>query len=335
LDDTWRALPNAGLDLKYGLSGTLTLDVALNPDFGQAEVDAAFLNLGPFEFFLPEKRQFFLESRDIFRSGFDLFYSRRIGAAPSPGDVPETFKEVNGVEERGTLTALDPVTRIGAAGRVTGEVAPGWILGVLTATTLPTSGEVSFSDGSTKKVQATPTTQWSTARVRRQFDSQSYLGMIATHVAPTRGDDHSFTAGVDYRLRFRERWTQTGQVIVTRRREKTGMGAKSRIAHSSPRTLVHAEFELLTPNADFNRLGYMQFADYAATEVGGHLFNAQPIGRSIRRLEAQAHANFRVDFSGRVTKKMVNTDWTLETLGLWRITAVVGGHFPELDPYET
>ena len=41
LDQSWRALPNAGFDLKYGITGDLTLDVAVNPDFGQAEVDAA------------------------------------------------------------------------------------------------------------------------------------------------------------------------------------------------------------------------------------------------------------------------------------------------------
>ncbi len=335
LDDTWRALPNAGLDLKYGLSGTLTLDVAINPDFGQAEVDAAFLNLGPFEVFLPEKRQFFLESRDIFSSSFNLFYSRRVGAAPTPGDVAPTTRTVSGAEEQGSLASLDPVTRIGGAARVTGEVAPGWILGVLTATTIPTSAEVSFSDGHTTTVRATPTTQWSAVRLRRQFDSQSYLGMIATHVAPTRGDDHSLVGGLDYRIRFRERWTQSGQVIATRRRDKTGMGATSRISHTSPRTRIHAGVEMLTPNADFNRLGYMRFADYTSLEVGSHLFNAQPVGRSIRKLDAQAHANLRVDFAGRITEKMINTEWVLETMGLWRVSTVVGGHFPQLDPYET
>ena len=335
LDNTWRALPNAGLDLKYGLSGTLTLDVAINPDFGQAEVDAAFLNLGPFEVFLPEKRQFFLESRDIFSSNFNLFYSRRIGAAPTPGDVPAITRSVGDVDEVGELTSLDPVTRIGGAARVTGEVAPGWILGAITATTIPTSGQLSYSDGEAQTVRATPTTQWSAARLRRQFDSQSYIGMIATHVAPARGDDHSVVGGVDYRVRFRERWTQSGQVIATRRGQKTGMGAKSRLSHTSARTMIHVGMELLTPNADFNRLGYMRFADYTLVEVGGHLFNAQPVGRSLRKLEAQAHATVRVDFSGQVTEKMINTDWTLETLGLWRVRAVVGGHFPQIDPYET
>lgn len=335
LDKTWAVLPNGGLDLKYGISGTLTLDVALNPDFGQAEVDAAFLNLGPFEVFLPEKRQFFLESRDIFNTKFSLFYSRRIGAPPRPGDAATATREIDGAEETGTLERLDPVTRIAAAARVTGEVAPGWILGAITATTAPTFGRVEFSDGTQDRVRATPTTQWSAARLRRQFDSQSYIGAIVTNVAPMRGDDHSLVAGVDYQVRFRERWTQGGQVIVTQRDKKTGMGAASDVAHSTPNTRLFASMKMLTPNADFNRLGYMQFADYTELSGGAHLFNAQPIGKTIRRLRAQVFGSGRVDFSGQVFQKLINTEWSLETLNLWKVQATFGGQFPRLDPYET
>lgn len=58
-----------GLDLKYQVTSTLTLSATINPDFGQAEVDPAVVNLSAFETFFDEKREFFIEGRDKFRFG--------------------------------------------------------------------------------------------------------------------------------------------------------------------------------------------------------------------------------------------------------------------------
>ncbi len=73
---------NLGLDLKYGVTSDLTLDLTLNPDFGQVEIDEEQINLDKrFEVQLEEKRPFFLENSTLFQTPFyQLFYSRRIGA---------------------------------------------------------------------------------------------------------------------------------------------------------------------------------------------------------------------------------------------------------------
>jgi hypothetical protein len=76
-----------GLDLRVGLTSSLTLQAALNPDFGDVEQDEVLLNLTNVEIFLPEKRAFFNSGTDIFqsvgtsngRSPHMLLYSRRIG----------------------------------------------------------------------------------------------------------------------------------------------------------------------------------------------------------------------------------------------------------------
>ena len=47
-NDGSRELGAAGLDLKYGLTSSLTLDATFNPDFGQVEADPAFFNLSAF-----------------------------------------------------------------------------------------------------------------------------------------------------------------------------------------------------------------------------------------------------------------------------------------------
>ncbi len=73
----------AGLDVKYGLTNNLTLDVTINTDFAQVEADDQIINLTRYSLFFPEKRLFFQERSGNFEFRFEddnrLFYSRRIG----------------------------------------------------------------------------------------------------------------------------------------------------------------------------------------------------------------------------------------------------------------
>ncbi len=74
---------NAGLDIKYGLTNNLTMDLTVNTDFAQVEADDEQINLTRFSLFFPEKRTFFQERSSVFAFDFEpgssLFYSRRIG----------------------------------------------------------------------------------------------------------------------------------------------------------------------------------------------------------------------------------------------------------------
>ena len=74
---------NGGLDVKYGLTNNLTMDMTLNTDFAQVEADDEQINLTRFSLFFPEKRTFFQERSSVFTFDFEpgssLFYSRRIG----------------------------------------------------------------------------------------------------------------------------------------------------------------------------------------------------------------------------------------------------------------
>ncbi len=49
----------AGVDVKYSLTPSLTLDLTYNTDFAQVEVDELQVNLDRFNLFFPEKRSFF------------------------------------------------------------------------------------------------------------------------------------------------------------------------------------------------------------------------------------------------------------------------------------
>ncbi|NJK32177.1 MAG: carbohydrate binding family 9 domain-containing protein, partial [Deltaproteobacteria bacterium] len=334
LDRSWRALPNAGFDLKYGITGDLTLDVAVNPDFGQAEVDAAVLNLGPFEVFFPEKRRFFLESKEIFETRFPLFYSRRIGNNPSPGRAQTTSRRVYGQIEEGELVELDPLTRVLGSVRLTGQLAPNWVIGVLSATTGPSWGIERFSDGSEQRIPVDPLSSWSVVRLRRHFDPQTWIGGIVTNVARAGSGDEAFTGGFDYNINFRKRWIHGTQVIGTHDGRKAGMGVDTSLSRSGRRTFWGVGGEMLTPNANFNDLGFMTRTNYITGYTDFAVFNAQPIGR-VRELSASANAALSTSFSGQILEKRFGMDYALETLGLWRISAFFGGHLPQLDLFET
>jgi len=173
---------NMGLDIKYGLTGNLTLDLALNPDFGQAEVDPAVINLSAFETFYSEKRAFFLEGSDIFRFGANpaggvwgcywsdpsLFYSRRIGRQPAGSPVHE-----------GDAYTPEQTTILGAA-KVSGKIK-NWSLGSVNAVTQREYALVD-SDGIRFEDEIEPTTFYGIYRGMGEFnDGKQGLGFIITH----------------------------------------------------------------------------------------------------------------------------------------------------------
>lgn len=81
-----------GVDVKYSITPSLTLDLTYNTDFAQVEVDDQQVNLDRFNLFFPEKRPFFLENAGFFAIGspgeVDLFFSRRIGIGEGGSPVP-------------------------------------------------------------------------------------------------------------------------------------------------------------------------------------------------------------------------------------------------------
>ena len=83
---------DAGLDVKYSLTSSLTLDATFNTDFAQVEVDDEQVNLTRFDLFFPEKRPFFLENSGFFEFGspreVEIFFSRRIGLDEDRNPVP-------------------------------------------------------------------------------------------------------------------------------------------------------------------------------------------------------------------------------------------------------
>ncbi len=177
---------DAGLHLRYGLGSNFTLDATVNPDFGQVEVDPAVINLSAFETIYPERRPFFVEDARIFDfglSGGSLFYSRRIGRAPSRSNLQgSTF--VNAAEE----------TSILGAAKLTGRTNGGLSLGVLAAVTGREEAEAYFAGADSMAVfLAEPRSEYGVVRAVQELrGGQTLVGGIATLMHRNLPSDGTF-----------------------------------------------------------------------------------------------------------------------------------------------
>ena len=160
-----------GLDLKYGLTPSLNLDLTLNTDFAQAEADNEQVNLTRFPLFFPEKRDFFLENAGQFNVGTtgsgqraDLFFTRRIGIDESGGQVP-----------------------IIAGARMTGKVG---------------QNDIAVMDIQTDDAFGQPGQNFLVTRYSRDILSRSKVGGIVVNRQATSGGDYNRTYAADAALAF-------------------------------------------------------------------------------------------------------------------------------------
>jgi hypothetical protein len=98
-----------GLTVRWGLTPNLTLNATLNPDFSQVEADAAQLDINTqWALYYDEKRPFFLECADFFRTRLQAVHTRTL-ADPRWG-LKVTGKE--GPNTLGLFVVQDEVTNL-------------------------------------------------------------------------------------------------------------------------------------------------------------------------------------------------------------------------------
>ena len=132
---------NVGLDLRYNLTSTATLNMTFNPDFGQVEADPSVLNLSAFETRLEEKRPFFVQGASFFNSWLRIFNSRRIGRRPN-------FNEPTS----GDIVDQPNETTILSAAKVLGQTRSGIKYGIINAVTSEEYGTHEYDfNGAVKK----------------------------------------------------------------------------------------------------------------------------------------------------------------------------------------
>lgn len=166
----WSADASAGLDAKLHVTNELTLDVALNPDFGQVEADTVVLNLSTYETFFPEKRPFFLEGIDTFATPRQLLYTRRIGRQPA----------APGLAAMETLVAEPEPSPLYGAAKLVGTIGTRTTVGLISALTGPNDVDVQLMDGTQVRRRLDPWTVFNVARVKRKLAANAEVGVLAT-----------------------------------------------------------------------------------------------------------------------------------------------------------
>ena len=197
---------NFGADVKVGLPAGMTLDLTVNPDFGQVEADPGQINLSAFETPFPERRPFFLEGAGVFQMSLapwegspdQLFYSRRIGGSP-------TLRPSDG----GGRIEMDDQVSIISAAKLSGRTEGGWGLGFLGAVT-GQEDAVRVLPAERESILVEPRSFWGVGRVVREFgEGRSDVGLMGTMVSRGSAEssqlglvDRALSGAVDFRHRF-------------------------------------------------------------------------------------------------------------------------------------
>jgi len=168
-----------GMDAKFVLRDHFTIDATANPDFSQVESEDPQITVNQrYAVYFPEKRPFFLENEDFFRSPMNLFFTRNIG---------------------------DPSAGI----RLTGKDGP-YSVGLMTADDRSPGLAVPDNDP-----MSGVRTYFTVARVTRDLWRQSSIGALYTDwECPTTGE-YNRLGGVDTRLKFSPNWTLDAQSVTS------------------------------------------------------------------------------------------------------------------------
>jgi hypothetical protein len=303
---------NIGLDAKIGVSSNFTVDLTINPDFGQVESDPSVINLTAFETFYEEKRPFFLEGLTIFDYKFDnqsLFYSRRIGHSPSLTINPNDDLFVNRPDKTTILSAV----------KFSGTTSTGLSVGMIQSVTANEYARLSDKNGDRSSTRVEPLTNYMVARIQKGYragntvvggmvtstnrfirdnnleflTSSAYTGgldllhhmkdkeffidarLIGSYV---NGTSEAITALQESSARYYQRPGASYLSYDTTSTRLSGFGGKLRIGKGSKGFWRYsAGATWLSPGIELNDLGYMNSADEVNQENVISYFVNQPV----------------------------------------------------------
>ncbi|WP_074406028.1 DUF5916 domain-containing protein [Aquimarina megaterium] len=167
---------SAGMDVKYGLSDSFTLDATLIPDFGQAAFDEVRLNLGPFEQTFGENRQFFTEGTELFNKG-NIFFSRRVGGKPSTSISDDDLNTNEVAEDAPSKVNLLNALKI--SGRTKGNLGIGFFNAITEKTEIQITDTIT---GAVRKEVVEPISNYNIFVLDQQFNKNSSVSLINTNV---------------------------------------------------------------------------------------------------------------------------------------------------------
>ena len=188
---------DTGLDVRYQVTPQLTFDMTYQTDFAQAEADEEVVNLTRFNINLPEKREFFLESSGLFNFGTGVQAGGSLVGARGQSEFKLFESRTIGIQEERKIPLWGGAKLAGRAGK--------YSLGVMNL-----QSKHSILDDST----TVPSTNFTAARFRRDFLTNSYIGMMILN-RQSDADNYSRAVGADYFVAFSPELSINGSAART------------------------------------------------------------------------------------------------------------------------
>jgi hypothetical protein len=280
-ENGWSSNFNGGMDFKYGINESFTLDVSLIPDFGQVLSDNVVLNLSPFEVRFDENRPFFTEGTELFNRG-SMFYSRRVGAGA--GLITEAMGEHE------VVTYQPQTAPLLNAAKLSGRNRKGLGIGFFNALTNHNFATVKDTlTGEERQVQADPLTNYNMLVIDQNLPNNSNIAFANTNVTRWDGGPDANVTGTDfsffdktntYNVRGSGRLSQ-----IIRRHSDTGeldvdLGYRYflRLGKVSGKFQYSLERMVESYNFNPNDLGFLRAPNEISHELGLSYQRNEPIG---------------------------------------------------------
>jgi len=303
-DLTGSGINDIGVDVKYGVTSGLNLDLTVNTDFAQIEVDEQQVNLTRFPLFFQEKRDFFLENSGMFsvkneggvNQLIDLFFTRRIG-----------------------LSGGQLVPIIGGA-RLTGKV---------------NRHNIAVMNIQTREALGNPGENVFVGRYSRDILARSKVGGIIINKEAVGNAHYNRTFAVDTSLALHPFLSITGFLAKTQTPGMSGDDAAARInaLWLSPSARIYAEFTEIQDN--FNaELGFVPRVGIRRSKFHGQ-WNPRPGQWGIRSMNPMWNVDYTTDRHNRLLSRRIHHMIGFEFENGSNFTAIFNREFERLDvPFE-
>ncbi len=191
--NTW--LRSGGMDVKYGINESFTLDATLIPDFGQVISDNIVNNLSPFEVRFQENRPFFTEGTELFNKA-GLFYSRRVGKVPTGYYDVRNFAENNPDWE---IKRNPSVTQLYNAAKFSGRNRKKLGIGIFNALTAPMEAKIHNKiTGADSTIETEPLANYNIIVLDQALKGRSFVSFTNTNVWRSGSSRDANVTAVDF-----------------------------------------------------------------------------------------------------------------------------------------
>lgn len=310
---------NGGMDLKYGINDAFTLDMILVPDFGQAKFDETVLNLSAFEVQYAEQRPFFTEGTELFTKG-NLFYSRRIGGAPTGLVVGDDEEIVNPPSSVDLINAM----------KISGRTDNGLGIGFFNAVTERTFVNIyNPNEETTREELIEPLANYNILVLDQRFGDNSSVSLVNTNTLREGHFQDANVTGLYTNLTNKANtWNYFAGLEgswVMQQSTKFGVEGEAGFNKNSGNWNYGASTDFRTKDYDINDLGYSSTTNYIyyrgfyryRTLQPQWIFNEYNVNLNLvhmRRLNPDLYSNFIVNLNSFfMTKKFLAFGGGFET----------------------